>query len=154
MIGTKRGEGSCEAGYGTPYDDYLGPECVALVRGAVVVGMSSPYDNLVKLELEDGRTLNLALGAGCCSHSYYTDVKQFHELLGAAIQNVEEREGRIDRLEDQKDEDGWYVGEVTMKWHFLVFTTSAGHVTIDWRNDSNGYYDGEVKWSLSESGAS
>lgn len=33
-------------------------------------------------------------------------------------------------------------------WYFLVFFTSGGHVTIDWRNDSNGYYAGTICLSV------
>lgn len=31
-----------------------------------------------------------------------------------------------------------------IRWAFLVFETDRGHATIDWRNDSNGYYSGNV----------
>jgi hypothetical protein len=113
------------------------------VRGAVVTAVEKqtvqkedqPDIDQVILTLADGRTLWLALDGDCCSHSYYADPKQFDELIGATIQQIEERDG--------KEEQG---GEVS--WHFLVFTTDKGHVTIDWRNDSNGYYDGSVHPSL------
>lgn len=109
------------------------------VVGAKVVGvepeMAPSGCYRVVLPFEDGRKLTLYLDADCCSNSYFTDLKQFDELIGATIQEVEERDG--DTTND---------GETA--WHFLVFTTNKGHVTIDWRNDSNGYYDGNVVPSL------
>lgn len=77
--------------------------------------------------------LRLELTGDCCSHSFYTDPKQFLELMGSTITHIEERENKTDETDDE-----------VQRWKFLVFTTDRGHVTIDWRNDSNGYYDGEI----------
>lgn len=105
----------------------------------------------VTVWLEDGRGLRLALDGDCCSSSYYSDMAQFNELVGSTIRGVEERDGESrDGLDEDakklEKEKGEYRDEVS--WHFLVFTTDKGHVTIDWRNDSNGYYDGSVRPSI------
>lgn len=101
----------------------------------------------VVLKLDDGRAIALSLEAGCCSKSHFTDASQFAELVGTEILDAEEREGGVNSYYDGKpltDPDE-YADEV-QKWHFLIFTTNKGHVTIDWRNDSNGYYDGSLEW--------
>lgn len=111
-------------------------------KGLTVTGVARPAkpdasrsDEAVILSFSDGTKRLLWLEADCCSGSYFTDVKQFDELPGATIQKVEERDGEV--------EGDKYVGDVKA-WHFLVFETNKGHVTIDWRNESNGYYDGWV----------
>lgn len=94
------------------------------------------------LHMSDGLVIELELTADCCSSSEFTDIAQFKELEGATILNVEDRDGKSDNNPpDPTDAD-------VLSWHFLVFTTSKGHVTIDWRNDSNGYYDGSVAWKV------
>jgi hypothetical protein len=111
-------------------------------KGLAITGIARPEpskerrsDEAVVITFDDGTKRLLWLEADCCSHSFFTDVNQFDELLGATIQNVEERDGEV--------EGDKYAGDVKA-WHFLVFETNKGHVTIDWRNESNGYYDGWV----------
>jgi hypothetical protein len=103
--------------------------------GRKVVEVTGSED-CVTLTLEGGDLHYIRLEGDCCSVSYFTDWKQFEELVGSTIQTVEERyKGREDDA-DMKAE--------SVAWHFLVFVTNKGHVTIDWRNDSNGYYDGTI----------
>lgn len=113
------------------------------VKGAKIASVTKTSNEDVRLALDDGRALRLWLDGDCCSSSYYTDTTQFDELIGATIQSVEERDGEshagldAEAAKTDKDRDA-------VSWHFLVFATDKGHVTIDWRNDSNGYYDGDV----------
>lgn len=89
--------------------------------------------------LEDGRAFMFDLDGDCCSSSDYTPegLAAFAELPGATIASIEERNGTsTDGLEEK------YPASDVDSWHFLVITTNKGHVTIDWRNSSNGYYDG------------
>lgn len=88
-------------------------------------------DSQATLHLDTGESVVLDLYGDCCSQSFYTDPAQFNELVGAKVQAVAERAG--------ESPNG---GETSP--HFLVFETDRGHVTIDWRNESNGYYDGWV----------
>lgn len=90
----------------------------------------------VVLRFDDGTAVRLWLTADCCSKSYFTDPTQFQEVVGREILDIEERLG-----EGFEDSDSDVV-----KPHFLIITTDQGHVTIDWRNESNGYYDGELMW--------
>ncbi len=110
------------------------------------------------LHLDNGAAFFFDLDGDCCSTSSYTPegLEAFRELLGHTINNVEERPDRWvapGSIEIAAVED-WAAREATLvekyppgdvdSWHFLVFTTEAGHVTVDWRNESNGYYDGSV----------
>lgn len=122
------------------------------VKGAKVDRVVADKNDAVTLMLAGGRALRLALDGDCCSSSYYTDPRQFDELIGATIQCIEERDGEsregLDAEDIRRAEENKEYRE-SVSWHFLVFTTDKGHVTVDWRNDSNGYYDGSVLPSLS-----
>lgn len=112
------------------------------VVGKRVLGVFADGGSAV-LTLDDGNDLHLDLDGDCCSHSYFQDEKQFDELKGAVIQSIEERDGvSRDELYGQEN------GAESVDWSFLVFVTDRGHVTIDWRNDSNGYYSGWCDASL------
>lgn len=93
-----------------------------------------------KITLENGARYQFNLYGDCCSRSEYTNegFEAFKELEGAKIVEIEDRDGESDTpsktIEDGEDD----------KWHFLVVKTDKGHVTIDWRNASNGYYDGNI----------
>ena len=103
--------------------------------GATVISV-----NGATIYLADGRAFEFVLEGDCCSSSEYTPegLAAFAELLGRTITDVEER---TDSSREQEMREKY--GEVESdKWHFLVFTTDRGHITIDWRNISNGYYDG------------
>jgi hypothetical protein len=88
------------------------------------------------LGMTDGSTLTLKLDGDCCSYSVFHEPEQFDELIGATIQGIEERDSEREGQGDENSEE--------TTWHMLCFITNRGHVTIDWRNESNGYYDGYV----------
>lgn len=109
-----------------------------MLLGRTVVGVEPNYD-IATIDLDSGQRIYLYLENDCCSESFFTDPAQFIDLIGAKLQRIERRYGlsgpNAPNPPCRQDE---------MKWHFLVFETSKGHITIDWRNDSNGYYDGTV----------
>lgn len=105
------------------------------LRGRKVVEANAS-DESVELKLDDGSWCKIDLYGDCCSHSYFTDPTQFQELVGATVNEVEDRENKT---ESESEYDSQTI------WSFLVFTTDKGHITIDWRNDSNGYYSGYIE---------
>ena len=110
---------------------------------AALLGSRVLEVNGTTLVLSNGKSVQFGLDGGCCSVSSFTDKAQFQELKGSVLQKIEERDGAAGvpgRIYEQDDSDQGYIS-----WHFLVFETDKGHVTIDWRNDSNGFYDGTVK---------
>jgi hypothetical protein len=114
----------------------------------------------VTLYLDIGKAYTFQLDGDCCSTSYFTPEAElaFKELIGAKILAVEHRGGAsvgstwgtyeaddrlpLDAKERSKELEAKYPPSDCDSWHFIVFTTDKGHVTIDWRNCSNGYYDG------------
>ncbi len=117
--------------------------------GRKVVSLERPphVNEEVTINFESGPSLKLELEGDCCSKSFFTDLGQFEELIGSTITNIEQRDN--EKRTVQLEEDEW-VHDSVQNWHFLIFTTDKGHVTIDWRNDSNGYYDGWVKFRWPE----
>ncbi len=118
-------------------------ESAKLIIGSKVTGISVLKDYEVSLLLDGGWQARLWLDADCCSNSFFTDMTQFDELVGATIVEFEERHGKS--REDLKEDN---LRDECPSWHFLVIKTDKGHVTIDWRNDSNGYYDGILNLNL------
>ena len=94
-----------------------------------------------KFLLSSGKILHVRLDGDCCSQSKFCpDEPAFHELVGKFITSVEERQSGREQ-EDRKNGFGVYE---SVRYHCLVFITPDEHVTLDWRNTSNGYYDGSV----------
>lgn len=116
-------------------------ECeVSTLVGHVITDVSvvnvAAKDDMVYLTLEDNKRVVLRLEGDCCSRSYFKDDAELRALVGAGkITSAELRE--LGALESDTG------GDVT-RCHALVITTEKGSFTIDWRNDSNGYYDGTL----------
>jgi hypothetical protein len=107
-----------------------------------VAGRTVSHVEEATLRFADGTGIRFWLSGDCCSQSDWTKVEQFKDLLGSKIFDAEERYGHSDNnLPEPENSD-------CISWHFLVFVTDKGHVTIDWHNDSNGYYDGELHWQM------
>lgn len=117
--------------YGTAFRQAIG-SVVARVE-------ASTRGESATIHMHGGATLRLVLDGDCCSSSYFTKEAQFADLVGAKILAFEEVDSSPDGFEEY-DLDG----TDSLSWHFLKVTTDKGHVTIDWRNDSNGYYDGTL----------
>lgn len=103
-----------------------------------------------KLKLDNGKTVVMELEGDCCSSSYFSPegIEDLKSLAGQTISNIED-------AEESSASHGPYSSELeygdSVSWHFLKFTTDKGHTTVDWRNDSNGYYDGWINASIVES---
>lgn len=91
-------------------------------------------DGLV-ITAADGRVLVLDLDGDCCSASYFE---------GRALEDAQSIEGQVLRrvehvcsaLEPRAD-----VSESVL-YKAVQLTTDRQAVTLDWRNESNGYYSG------------
>jgi hypothetical protein len=119
----------------------LGETVVAVVRNA---------SHSVQLTTANYGVALFHLTGDCCSSSHFTDIGQFDELIGATILEVDERigESRPNLESDLRARSDEY--HDVLSWHFLVFATNKGHVTVDWHNDSNGYYDGSLNFTWQE----
>ncbi len=108
-------------------------------------------DEKVVLYAEDGRSIVLTVEGDCCSHSYFTDngIKDFKSIVGETLIKLEETEcpGALPdghffvSEEDERNGD-------CVALYCLKVTTDKQEVSIDWRNDSNGYYGGMLLFDL------
>jgi hypothetical protein len=124
------------------YYNGINPNVPMVGLTCVSVEVTSDYADCVTLEFDTGPKVRFTLDGDCCSHSYFTPegISAFKELIGSTIQSVEEVDNH-DGLGESFYPSSSPESDST-SWHFLKFTTSKGHITVDWRNDSNGYYDG------------
>lgn len=105
-----------------------------------LVGMKVVSVNGDTFKTEDGCEYRINLDGDCCSSSYFSPEGEeaIRDLAGKTIRSVEHRDGPSSNNPDKKYEDN----DCTI-WSFLFFETDQGSITIDWRNDSNGYYSGQ-----------
>jgi len=122
----------------------LSKNAVESLYGRVIesVGFSDDKTRM-KIAFKDGIEGLFWLAGDCCSASYFTEdcIKDAQDLVGGELLCCEEVESN-DLHPERK-----YLGEVGydyVKWHFVHLITDKTQVTLDWRNDSNGYYDGMI----------
>ncbi len=107
-------------------------------------------DSVVFLVGADHRVLRLVLSGDCCSRSYFPataidDLKSLFAQTILKIESVMAREAEFTRTD--YDAPNPY-NDDCMTPHCLKITTDKQAVSIDWRNESNGYYDGECHVSV------
>lgn len=122
------------------------PTPCKLVEGAKVEAVLTELES-IRLTLNNGKTLNLDLYGDCCSHSYYTDqaLQEAKSLVGMTLVSLDERSGSSPNNKDESTGT-----QENTSWHFLIIKTDKDEITLDWRNDSNGYYDGNVETYLTD----
>lgn len=100
--------------------------------------LTTDYKCLILFFL-DGSCAVFEVDGGCCSQSWIESLDLVDNLFGT-ISNVEDIPmpdlGNID-TEKRKD-------VTCVKYYGLKITTDKGSCVIDYRNDSNGYYGGDI----------
>lgn len=126
----------------------LSKKAVESLYGRVVesVGFSDDKTRM-KITFKDGIVGLFCLEGDCCSQSYFTEdcIKDAQDLVGGELLCCEEVESN-DLHPERKypgEDDGF--GSDCVRWHFVHLITDKTQVTLDWRNDSNGYYDGSIE---------
>lgn len=96
-------------------------------------------DTTIDLIAVDGRVLSIQLEGDCCSSSFFDDYSKVdarglfgHRLM--SMESVGRKAPEVDTIARRGDDSTAY--------HALIIRTDKESVTIDWRNESNGYYDG------------
>jgi hypothetical protein len=97
---------------------------------------------------QQGRELSLTLfGEPCCSASFFPkdSIEDLRGLIGETIETLEE----IDVSANNGDGE-YYKREGWTYFHYyaLKIRTSRGELTVDWRNASEGSYDGACRVAL------
>lgn len=97
--------------------------------------------SVLEIVAVDGRVLRIELEGVCCSQSFFDkdSVLDVKALLGQTLLKLSDVycEGREA-----------YEGSDVTKCHALVLRTNAESISLMWRNESNGYYDGFVHVTL------
>lgn len=103
--------------------------------GKKVIGFKKPFqqgDESITFLCENNEQFVLSCEGDCCSHSWFEHVEL--PELPFTIRTMEEIDGKeISNSEDEYE----YI-----KTYGIKMVTDKGHVDIDMRNSSNGYYGG------------
>jgi hypothetical protein len=98
-------------------------------------------DSTLKLVAADGREVRIELEGDCCSTSFFDDHSKLdvRDLLGQRLMDVSDA-GR-----DAPDPDPIPHRDDSQEYHALHIRTDRASITVDWRNESNGYYGGTAR---------
>lgn len=94
---------------------------------------------------ESGQIYMVAVG-DCCSHSWIENVE-----LPARMRDM--TFGKVLEIRDDNLVDSFDIDDGLRQLYGKTFVTEAGHITVDFRNDSNGYYGGRLEYEQ-DTGAS
>lgn len=89
-----------------------------------------------------GRELTFEVVGDCCSQSFFdADTKlDLGDILGHTLRKIETvMVGRV-----------LGVGDNETKTYMTKLTTDRGNFTLAWRNESNGYYSGSLRFRIGE----
>ena len=90
----------------------------------------------VEIISEEGQSLVIEIDGDCCSSSYFDDNDQadLQGLIGEQLREAEDVESRI----SDGGDDPYY----TTLYYCVKFTTDKQSISVNWRNESNGFYAG------------
>lgn len=96
----------------------------------------------LRLVSTDGHEVRVELKGDCCSRSFFDNYSLIDArgLMGERLVDIEDVDRAVDRTAPESDpyKDGCDV----IEYHALIIRTDKQSITVDWRNDSNGYYSG------------
>lgn len=107
----------------------IGKEVVAVYRAS--------DDKALRFDTEDGEEIIARAEGGCCSSTWVESMDAPDLLVGETVRNIDTL--YMDNPPNQPD-----YGEV--KQYGCVIITTGGRCVIEYRNKSNGYYGGSIKW--------
>lgn len=92
----------------------------------------------MRFHIADGSTIIARADGGCCSNSWIEHVEQPAMGFPASVLMVQDLE-LPGSTRDEEDGD-------CLQVYGLKIVTDRGDITIDYRNESNGYYGGNLSW--------
>lgn len=102
----------------------------------------------------DGGMASYEVDGDCCSHSYFHDLIGFDKLLSGPVAAVNEVELTDDDAECVLCKRDGYSGDVVAVYGYQIVVEHPqwGEVTcaLSFRNDSNGYYGGDLSRALTD----
>lgn len=92
----------------------------------------------MRFDLADGDPIVVRADGDCCSSTWIEEVQGIDQIIGSPIVAVEGVGGVKEDSGEQGDECIAYYG--------CKITSGKGYALIDYRNQSNGYYGGNLSW--------
>lgn len=105
-----------------------------LIGRKVTKAYLSPDKTAIELIMDSGDKVTMVAHGECCSRSWFEHVNGTEFLLGEKVLDFKE----IDMDKDINTDDG------LLRFYRVELHTSKGVFELDLRNESNGYYGGEV----------
>jgi hypothetical protein len=106
----------------------------------------------ITLKFQDGFSKSYGVEGDCCSSSWIEHLEAPDDINGARLLRVEESDGvpfdghvcvGYDYSKtDEENKAAGACGHDTLQVYNTKFHTDRGTVTLEYRNDSNGYYGG------------
>lgn len=91
----------------------------------------------LRFDLDDGTSVVVRADGDCCSHTWIENVQGVEQLIGSKVVAVEDV-GKV-REEGRQDDE-------VILFYGCKITSEKGFALIDYRNESNGYYGGNLAW--------
>ena len=110
----------------------------------IIIEKEEKYISLVKIVYNNFQ-LNLIPIAECCSRSWVEENSNFNNLIGKVIQSIIEDNSKVIELHDDNDSCYDYIKNHLFN---IKFKDTNELFQFYLRNDSNGYYDGELFISI------
>lgn len=101
--------------------------------GHTISGIKIADDRMAILFITDRGDVIARTDGDCCSHSWIEHIENT-AIFPAEVVDVEDI--AMDHSADPDNDELSYYG--------LKITTATGHIVIDYRNESNGYYGGNI----------
>jgi hypothetical protein len=108
-----------------------------LVGKTIVEIKLADDEGAIKFILNDGESVIAICDADCCSYTWIEHVEM--PALGLPAEVISICDLEMPDLGDIPDCD-------VVSYYGLKINTSKGELVIDYRNDSNGYYGGDLSW--------
>ncbi len=93
----------------------------------------------IKFDVDDSEPVIARADGDCCSSSWIENVEAPEVLVGSSVVSVESLD--LSGANERNDEYGDLV-----QHYGLRIRTALGACTLDYRNESNGYYGGSLSW--------
>lgn len=108
-----------------------------IMIGKTIQRMQIASDKLAILFVTtEGEELVVRVDADCCSYTWIESIELPARGLPFTIQRIED----LDLNSDLDTQDGELV------FYGCKIVTDSGDMVIDYRNESNGYYGGNLSW--------
>jgi hypothetical protein len=109
-----------------------------LIGKKVVKVYLSGDKDWIKFVCDDNTVIKAQAYGDCCSNTWIEAVEGVEQIAGKTITRIEDITLR------ESEEIGEY-GETT-QFYGLKIHSDSGYMLIDYRNNSNGYYGGDLVW--------